>query len=87
MPKIEKKFTGIDQSNEQAPFSTWYLQLALAHARNSRVKKAFYFKRYSTPSSSREQLNNFAGEHTGSIFTVIIVTRCLVEKERYPDAN
>ena len=42
-PKIEKNFTGIDQSNERArkrvPFHTSYLQLALAHARNSRVKK------------------------------------------------
>ena len=41
-PKIEKKFTGIDQSSERAseqlPFPTSYLQLALAHARNSRVK-------------------------------------------------
>ena len=37
-PKIEKKFTGIDQSSERMPFSTSYLQLALAHARNSRVK-------------------------------------------------
>ena len=37
-PKIEKKFTGIDQSSERVPFSTSYLQLALAHARNSRVK-------------------------------------------------
>ena len=41
--KIEKKFTGIDQSSERAservPFSTSYLELALAHARNSRVKK------------------------------------------------
>ena len=41
-PKIEKRFTGIDQSSERAservPFSTSYLQLALAHARNSRVK-------------------------------------------------
>ena len=38
-PKIEKKFTGIDQSSERVPFSTLYLQLALAHARNLRVKK------------------------------------------------
>ena len=42
-PKIEKKFTGIDQSSERAsgrvPFSTSYLELALAHACNSRVKK------------------------------------------------
>ena len=38
-PKIEKKFTGIDQSSERVLFPTWYLQLALAHARNSRVKK------------------------------------------------
>ena len=42
-PKIEKKFTGIDQSSERAservPSSTSYLQLALVHARNSRVKK------------------------------------------------
>ena len=38
-PKIEKKFTGIDQSSERVPFSTSYLQLALAHARNSRVNK------------------------------------------------
>ena len=41
-PEIEKKFTGIDQSSERqterVPFSTSYLQLALAHARNSRVK-------------------------------------------------
>ena len=37
-PKIEKKFTGIDQSSERVPFSTSYLQLTLAHARNSRVK-------------------------------------------------
>ena len=37
-PKIEKKFTGIDQSSERVPFSTLYLQLALAHARNSGVK-------------------------------------------------
>ena len=41
-PKIEKKFTAIDQSSERAPFSTAYLQLALAHARNSRVKKGMY---------------------------------------------
>ena len=39
-PKIEKRFTGIDQSSEGASFSTSYLQLALAHAHNSRVKKA-----------------------------------------------
>ena len=42
-PKIEKKFTGIDQSSERAservPFSTSYLQLALAHARNLQIKK------------------------------------------------
>ena len=37
-PKIKKKFTGIDQSSERVPFSTSYLQLTLAHARNSRVK-------------------------------------------------
>ena len=37
-PKIEKKFTGIDQSSKRMPFFTSYLQLALAHARNSRVK-------------------------------------------------
>ena len=47
-PKIEKKFTGIDQSSERAservPFSTSHLQLALAHARNSRVKKNDKFK-------------------------------------------
>ena len=36
-PKTVKKFTGIDQSSERA---TSYLQLALAHAHNSRVKKA-----------------------------------------------
>ena len=40
--KIEKKFTGIDQSSERAServsFSTSYLQLAVAHARNSQVK-------------------------------------------------
>ena len=40
-PKIEKKFTGIDQSSERVPFSTSYLQLALPHARNSRVKKVW----------------------------------------------
>ena len=39
-PKTEKKFTEIDQSSERVPFSTSYLQLALAHAHNSRVKKA-----------------------------------------------
>ena len=38
-PKIEKTFTGIDQSSERLPFSTSYLQLALAHAHNSRGKK------------------------------------------------
>ena len=37
-PKIKKKFTGIDQSSERVPFSASYLQLTLAHARNSRVK-------------------------------------------------
>ena len=37
-PKIEKRFTGIDQSSERVPFSTSHLQLALAHARNSRIK-------------------------------------------------
>ena len=46
-PKIEKKFTGIDQSSERAservPFSTSYLQPALAHARNSGVKKPIKF--------------------------------------------
>ena len=40
--KIEKKFTGIDQSSERAServsFSISYLQLAVAHARNSQVK-------------------------------------------------
>ena len=41
-PKIEKKFTGIDQSRERVPLLTSYLQLALAHARNSRVKKWTY---------------------------------------------
>ena len=41
-PKIEKKFTAIDQSSERVPFSTSYLQLALAHVRNSRVKKHAY---------------------------------------------
>ena len=39
--KIAKKFTGINQSSERAPFSTSYLQLALAHARNSRLKKKY----------------------------------------------
>ena len=38
-PNIEKKFTEIDQSSERVPFSTSYLQFALAHARNLRVKK------------------------------------------------
>ena len=42
-PKIEKKFRGIDKSSERASewvrFPTSYLQLALAHERNSRVKK------------------------------------------------
>ena len=33
-PTIEKKFTGIDQSSERVPFSTSYLQLALAYTRN-----------------------------------------------------
>ena len=38
-PKIDKKFAGIDQSSERAvPFSTSYLQLAIAHACNSRLK-------------------------------------------------
>ena len=41
--KSKKKFQGIDQlskwASKQVPFSTSYLQLALAHARNSRVKK------------------------------------------------
>ena len=37
-PKIEKKFTGIDQSSERVLFSTSYLQLALGHARDSRDK-------------------------------------------------
>ena len=38
-PKMEKKkkFTGIDQSSKRIPFSASYLQLALAHARNSGV--------------------------------------------------
>ena len=43
-PKIEKKFTGIDRAgidrnraSERVPFCTPYLQLALTHARNSRV--------------------------------------------------
>ena len=40
-PKIEKKFRGVDQSSERASvrvlFPTSHLQLALAHARNSRV--------------------------------------------------
>ena len=38
-PKIEKKFTGIDQSSKQVPFPISYLRLALVHARNSRVKE------------------------------------------------
>ena len=38
-PKIEKRFTGFDQSSERASaILTSYLKLALAHARNSRVK-------------------------------------------------
>ena len=38
-PKIEKKFTGFDQSSERASaIPTSCLKLALAHARNSRVK-------------------------------------------------
>ena len=35
----QKKFTGIDRASERVPFFTSYLQLALVHARNSRVKK------------------------------------------------
>ena len=50
-PKIEKKLTGIDQSSERASechqFSTSYLQLAIAHARNnSRVKNENCDQRY-----------------------------------------
>ena len=38
-PKIEKRFTGFDQSSERASaILISYLQLALAHARNSHVK-------------------------------------------------
>ena len=40
-PKIEKKVyrnRPIERASERVPFSTSYLQLALAHARNSRVK-------------------------------------------------
>ena len=49
-PKIEKKFTGIDQSSERmSAISTSYLQLALAHARNnSRVKNENCDQRYLT---------------------------------------
>ena len=40
-PKIEKKFTGIDQSSERASaILTSYLKLAPVHSRNSRVKMA-----------------------------------------------
>ena len=38
-PKIERSLQGIDQASERVPFPTSYLQLALARARNSRVKK------------------------------------------------
>ena len=48
-PKIEKEFTAVDQSSERASvrvlFPTSHLQLALAHARNSRVKKKGVFYR------------------------------------------
>ena len=47
-PKIEKKFTGIDQSSERVPFFN-----SLAHARNSRVKKrknVSAFAQYNIPS-------------------------------------
>ena len=40
-PEIEKKVKRnrpIERANERVPFPTSYLQLALAHARNSRVK-------------------------------------------------
>ena len=40
-PKIQKKVYSnrpIERASERMPFSTSYLQLALAHARNSRVK-------------------------------------------------
>ena len=40
-PKIEKKVyrnRPIERASERVPFPTSYLQLALAHARNSRVK-------------------------------------------------
>ena len=42
-PKIEKKFTGIDRSSERASATLRikYLQLALAHARNSRAEKGY----------------------------------------------
>ena len=42
--KLKKKLTGIEQASDQVPFSTSHLQLALAHARNSRVKKNDKFK-------------------------------------------
>ena len=61
-PKIEKKFTGIDQSSERAservPFPTSYLQLALAHARNPRVK-------------------NDGQSHVGQIYEFNIITSLL----------
>ena len=46
--KLKKKFTGIDQASEQVPFSTSNLKLALAHARNSRVKKMTNLNSYLT---------------------------------------
>ena len=47
-PKIEKKFyrnRPIEQTSERVPFSTSYLQLALAHARNSRVKNCLFHRK------------------------------------------
>ena len=38
-PKIKKEFSGIDRASKRVLFSTSFLQLALAHAHNSRVKK------------------------------------------------
>ena len=72
-PKIEKKFTGIDQSSERVPFSTSYLQLALAHARNSRVKngnKMTFWAGSSSHFFPASAIANFHRKHRLTLFFV-----------------
>ena len=66
-PKIEKRVNRnrpIEPASERVPFSTSYLQLALAHARNSRVEKELNGEDVVTFNNNMKKTASFMNELT-----------------------